>query len=98
MNVGLSRIPSRSGRSGWAARLLLVVIRAYRWGVSPLLPSRCRFAPSCAAYAQEAIAVHGAARGVWLAVGRLLRCHPFHPGGFDPVPPSGAVRAAKEAG
>ncbi len=68
------------------ARLLTAAIVAYRRWVSPALPARCRFYPSCSAYAQEALARHGAARGTALAVRRLLRCHPFHPGGFDPVP------------
>jgi uncharacterized protein len=68
------------------ARVLLAPIVAYRRYVSPALPARCRFYPSCSAYAQEAIARHGALRGLGLAVRRLLRCHPFHPGGYDPVP------------
>ena len=68
------------------ARLLTAPIVAYRRYVSPALPARCRFYPSCSAYAQEALAVHGALRGTALAIWRLLRCHPFHPGGFDPVP------------
>ena len=68
------------------ARLLTAAIVAYRRYVSPALPARCRFYPSCSAYAQEALARHGAARGTGLAIWRLLRCHPFHPGGFDPVP------------
>ena len=66
--------------------LLLALIGAYRRWISPLLGQRCRFAPSCSAYAAEAIAVHGALRGGWLAVRRIARCHPFHPGGHDPVP------------
>ena len=72
---------------GPVARVLLALVRAYRLLVSPLLGPRCRFAPSCSAYAAEALTVHGAARGSWLAVRRVLRCHPFHPGGHDPVPP-----------
>ena len=68
------------------ARVLTAPIVAYRRYVSPALPARCRFYPSCSAYAQEAIAKHGALRGLGLAVLRLLRCHPFHPGGYDPVP------------
>lgn len=69
------------------SRLLLALIGAYRRGISPLLGQRCRFAPSCSAYAEEALVVHGAGRGSWLAARRLVRCHPFHPGGHDPVPP-----------
>ena len=67
--------------------VLLALVTAYRRWISPLLGDRCRFAPSCSAYAQEALVVHGAGRGSWLAVRRLARCHPFHPGGHDPVPP-----------
>ena len=62
------------------------LIRIYQWLVSPLLPRACRFAPSCSEYAAEAIALHGVARGGWLALRRLLRCHPWGGDGFDPVP------------
>ena len=68
------------------SRLLLALLGAYRRYVSPMLSPRCRFLPSCSAYAVEAIERHGAARGSWLAVRRVGRCHPFHPGGHDPVP------------
>jgi hypothetical protein len=67
--------------------MLMVPIAGYRRFVSPLLGPHCRFAPSCSAYALEAIRKHGALRGTWLALRRLARCHPFNPGGFDPVPP-----------
>ena len=77
-------------RPGPVARVLLALLALYRRGVSPLLGPRCRFLPSCSAYAVEAVEVHGAARGSWLAVRRLVRCHPFHPGGHDPVPPARA--------
>lgn len=70
-----------------AARLLMAAITGYRRFISPMIPPRCRFAPSCSAYALQAVAEHGAARGAWLAVRRVGRCHPFNPGGFDPVPP-----------
>jgi putative membrane protein insertion efficiency factor len=67
--------------------LLVLLVRAYRAVLSPLLPpGTCRFHPSCSAYALGALERHGAARGSWLAVRRLARCHPFHPGGIDPVP------------
>lgn len=68
------------------ARLLLILIRFYRRGISPLLPPSCRYTPSCSAYAEEAVRVHGAARGGWLALRRLGRCHPWGGSGYDPVP------------
>jgi len=64
----------------------LGVLRLYRYGISPLLGRNCRFHPSCSEYAQEAVERHGAVRGGWLALKRVGRCHPFHPGGYDPVP------------
>jgi hypothetical protein len=67
-------------------RVLITFVRAYQVGLSPLLPSSCRYFPSCSAYAIEALQKHGALRGSWLAIRRLSRCHPFRPGGFDPVP------------
>jgi putative membrane protein insertion efficiency factor len=70
-----------------AGRVLALPIIAYRRWISPGLPARCRFYPSCSAYALEAIARHGAIKGFWLTVRRIGRCHPFHPGGYDPVPP-----------
>jgi uncharacterized protein len=70
------------------ARLLIGLISGYRMFIGPLLGPRCRFYPSCSAYALEAIRVHGAARGSWLAARRISRCHPFHKGGLDPVPPA----------
>ena len=75
----------RSGTSP-AALPLVAVVRAYQWLVSPLLPPSCRFYPSCSAYAVTALQRHGAAKGSWLAARRVARCHPFHPGGLDPVP------------
>ena len=80
-------IRNSTGRTATVpARLLMVPIVGYRRFVSPLLPPRCRFAPSCSEYALTAVAEHGAARGLWLAVKRIARCHPFNPGGYDPVP------------
>ncbi len=66
-------------------RLVLALLRCYKRCISPLLPSACRFYPTCSEYMIEAVGRYGAARGVWLGVLRLLRCHPFHEGGFDPV-------------
>jgi len=71
-----------------AAWLLVHLLRGYQLFISPLLGPRCRFYPSCSAYALEAVRLHGAVRGSWLAVRRLSRCHPFHAGGLDPVPGS----------
>lgn len=67
-------------------RVLILLIRIYQWGLSPFLGHHCRFYPTCSEYACTAIARHGAARGLWLAVKRIGRCHPWHPGGVDPVP------------
>ena len=64
----------------------MILIRVYQWTLSPMLGGRCRFYPSCSCYAHEAIERHGALAGTWLAAKRLLRCHPFSPGGYDPVP------------
>ena len=82
---------------GPVARVLLVVLGGYRRWLSPLLGPRCRFAPSCSAYAADAVALHGAARGSWLALRRLARCHPFHPGGHDPVPPVSRLSVTMDA-
>jgi uncharacterized protein len=67
-------------------RALLRAIRFYSQAISPALPPRCRFQPTCSAYAAEAVERHGAVRGSWLALRRLLKCAPWHPGGYDPVP------------
>ena len=69
-------------------RVLLLLIEGYRLALSPLLGARCRFYPTCSAYAAEAIEKHGALRGTWLALRRIAKCHPWHPGGVDPVPPT----------
>jgi putative membrane protein insertion efficiency factor len=74
------------GSPGVGARLLLLLVEAYRLLLSPVLGGHCRFWPSCSAYAAEALQRHGARRGAMLAARRILRCHPFHPGGVDLVP------------
>ena len=68
-------------------KLLILPIRAYQLFISPLLPPSCRFYPTCSHYAVEAMQEHGAFKGFLLGSRRLLKCHPFHPGGLDPVPP-----------
>lgn len=79
-----------------ARRIVIALIDAYRAAVSPLLPPACRFTPSCSQYARTAVERFGALRGGWLAVRRLLRCHPFGGGGYDPVP--GGPGAARRSG
>lgn len=69
-------------------RFLTLLIRAYQYLISPFLGSNCRFYPTCSSYAIEAIRTHGPIKGSWLAIRRILRCHPFSEGGIDPVPPS----------
>jgi uncharacterized protein len=68
------------------ARATVAVLRVYKSAISPLLPRACRYEPTCSVYAREAIERYGLRRGAWLALRRLARCHPFHAGGFDPVP------------
>lgn len=72
----------------WSTRLALTVVRSYQLLLSPFAGGGCRFEPSCSAYALTAIETHGAFRGLYLAVRRVARCHPFSPPGIDPVPPS----------
>ena len=66
--------------------ILLGLLAVYRYAISPMLGRNCRFMPSCSEYAGEAIRRHGSVRGSWLALKRVSRCHPWHPGGYDPVP------------
>lgn len=68
------------------ARFAVLGVRAYQKSISPLLPPSCRYYPTCSAYAVEALEKYGLLKGSWLAVRRVSRCHPFHPGGYDPVP------------
>ncbi len=89
MHVGEHDPDAPPPRTGWARVPqfgLIGVVRGYQILLSPLLPASCRYYPSCSAYAIEALQRHGALRGGWLAARRIGRCHPFRPGGFDPVP------------
>ena len=79
-------------------RALLAVIGFYSRAISPALPPRCRFYPTCSAYAAEALERHGAARGTWLAIRRLVKCAPWHPGGVDLVPGSRGQDGTTDAG
>jgi len=67
-------------------KIFLACIRFYQKFISPMLPGSCRYIPTCSAYCYEAISKYGALKGGWLGLKRILRCHPFHPGGYDPVP------------
>jgi len=71
----------------WTVRLGVMLVRGYQLLLSPISGGACRFHPSCSAYAMEALTTHGLARGSWLALKRVARCHPFARSGFDPVPP-----------
>jgi putative membrane protein insertion efficiency factor len=75
-----------------AARLVIATLAGYKRWVSPLLPPACRFEPTCSEYMRDAIGEHGLARGFWLGVRRVVRCHPWNPGGYDPVPRRGGGR------
>lgn len=67
-------------------RVLIAILRFYKRRISPLLPNACIYTPTCSEYAMEAIEKHGVFKGTWLAIKRVLRCNPFHEGGYDPVP------------
>jgi len=73
-------------------KILIALVRTYRYALSPLWGPNCRFHPSCSAYAEEALRRHGAGRGLWLTLKRVGRCHPWHAGGHDPVPPAAGAR------
>lgn len=90
--------PAVDPRPGAAARLLILLVAGYRRVVSPLLAPRCRFSPSCSAYAAQAWARHGALRGSRLVLWRLVRCQPFCRGGHDPVPPARPVPRTEKQG
>ncbi|MFT5575473.1 MAG: putative membrane protein insertion efficiency factor [Bermanella sp.] len=74
--------------------ILIALVRAYRYLISPLMASHCRFYPSCSVYALDALEQHGSLRGSALALKRIARCHPFNPGGYDPVPESETCKEA----
>ncbi len=67
-------------------KLIVAILRLYKWVLSPMLPSACRYYPTCSEYMRQAVEKYGVARGLWMGAKRLLRCHPFHGGGIDPVP------------
>jgi len=77
--------------------ILILLIRAYRYLISPLLGPHCRFYPTCSCYAQTALEQHGLIRGGWLGLRRLSRCHPWHPGGVDPVPEKNEIKPQKKS-
>ena len=77
----------------WLTRLAVAGITGYQWLISPLVGSACRFAPTCSEYARLSVIDHGLIQGLWLAARRVVRCQPFHPGGFDPPPPPARRRA-----
>jgi putative membrane protein insertion efficiency factor len=72
--------------SAWPARLAAQMVRVYQVGVRPLLPPACRFEPSCSEYSRQVLLTHGLAGGAWLSIRRIVRCHPWHAGGYDPPP------------
>lgn len=74
-----------------STRVLITLIRCYQWLLSPVLGANCRFYPTCSAYAVEALRLYGTRRGLWLGGRRICKCHPWHPGGYDPVTPTPIV-------
>ena len=82
-----TRLPYPSGERSLMRKIFIALITVYRYAISPFLGNHCRFYPSCSHYAQEAIDLHGVARGSYLTLRRLGKCHPWHEGGADPVPP-----------
>ena len=86
IDVAQGRVVMVEERQSWPARALAATIRGYQRYISPLFGARCIYTPTCSEYALQAITKYGALKGTFLAVKRILRCHPFHEGGFDPVP------------
>lgn len=90
INRQATRAPGgRTEQPSLPVRAAIVFVKGYQQLVSPWLGPRCRFHPSCSNYCIEALIQHGMVRGLWLGIKRIGKCHPFHPGGFDPVPPRG---------
>jgi putative membrane protein insertion efficiency factor len=85
-------------RGAMLARLLMLLIRLYQRLISPLLGPVCRFEPSCSRYTHECLRLHGAAKGSYLGFRRIIRCHPFHPGGYDPPPLPRGIEEPGQAG
>lgn len=86
-----------SRQPGWGARLMMGLIRGYQLILSPFFGGNCRYQPSCSHYGLEAVQVHGAVRGSWMAIKRIGRCHPWREGGYDPVPPREELTEAEGA-
>jgi uncharacterized protein len=86
MTTGAIQSPAPPARRGLAAQALLALVRGYQVLLSPIVGGACRFQPTCSQFMAEAVARHGAARGGWLGLRRLARCHPFGSHGYDPVP------------
>ncbi|MDO4626975.1 MAG: membrane protein insertion efficiency factor YidD [Pasteurellaceae bacterium] len=80
----------------FSKKILIKFIQAYQVLISPIIGPRCRFVPTCSCYGIEAIKTHGALKGSWLTLKRILKCHPLHAGGYDPVPPNPKINNNKE--
>lgn len=92
----VDKTPKPSKLARLATLPLIALIKGYQYGISPLLGPRCRFWPSCSHYALEALREHGPSRGGWLALKRLVKCNPWHPGGIDPVPGGSSEALCRE--
>lgn len=81
-----SQVSNKKGLNYWCSRLLILPIRFYQYVISPWLGKNCRFHPTCSHYAIKSLEQHGPTKGLWLALKRMSKCHPWHQGGYDPVP------------